>query len=80
MTKRKRAIFVVVWIALMALTLIAAFLTGGSGDKESIKAVMRDAVLHGENKISLFGIKNVNPAFISALAVSCALLLFAANL
>lgn len=78
MTKRKRILFIIIWIALLLFTLIAALLTGGSGDKESIKAIMRDAVLHGDNKISLLGLKTVNPAFISALTVSCALLLFAA--
>ncbi len=78
MTKRKRAVFIIIWTALLLFTLIAAFLTGGGGDKESIKSVMRDAVLHGDNKIDFLGIKSVNPAFISALTVSGILLLFAA--
>ena len=43
-----------------------------------IKVVMRDAVLHGTNKVSLFGIKDVNPAYISSLIVCGALLVFAA--
>lgn len=79
-SKKKHTVFIIVWIALLAITLTAAFLTAGGGDKESIKAVMRDAVLHGDNKISLLGIKNVNPAIISATTVSCVLLLFAANI
>ena len=78
MSKKKRTIFLTVWIALMALTLIGAFAIGGSGESESIKVVMRDAVLHGNNKISLFGLKDVNPALISAMAVSAGLLIFAA--
>lgn len=78
MTKRKRTLFIIVWAVLLLLTLFAAFSVGGSGEKESIKAVMRDAVLHGDNKIDLLGFKEVNPAFISALMVSGALLLFAA--
>ena len=77
MSKKKRTIFLTVWIALMALTLIGAFAIGGSGESESIKVVMRDAVLHGNNKISLFGLKDVNPALISAMAVSAGLLIFA---
>ncbi len=77
MSKKKRTVFIVVWLALLAATLVAALLIGGSGGHESIKAVMRDAVLHGDNKISFLGIKNVNPSFISALTVSCILLLFA---
>ena len=47
------------------------------GEKESIKEVMRDAVLHETNKISLLGIKDVNPALISAFTVT-GILLFAA--
>ena len=78
MSKKKRTIFLTVWIALMALTLIGAFAIGGSGESESIKVVMRDAVLHGSNKISLFGLKEVNPALVSAMVVSAGLLIFAA--
>ena len=78
MSKKKRTIFLTVWIALMALTLIGAFAIGGSGESESIKVVMRDAVLHGSNKISLLGLKEVNPALVSAMIVSAGLLIFAA--
>lgn len=48
----------------------------GSGE-ESIQETMKDAVLHESNKISLFGLMDVNPAFISALTVSGGLLLIA---
>lgn len=78
MSKKKRAVFIVVWVALMVIVLVAALLVGGSGESESIKVVMRDAVLHGTNKVSLFGIKAVNPAYISSLIVCGALLVFAA--
>lgn len=61
----------------MVVVLAAALVVGGSGESESIKVVMRDAVLHGTNKVSLFGIKDVNPAYISSLAV-CGVLLIAA--
>jgi len=79
MSKRKRAVFIVVWVALMAVVLVAALVVGSSGESESIKVVMRDAVLHGTNKVSLFGIKDVNPAYISSLIV-CSVLLLAAVL
>ena len=79
MSKRKRAVFIVVWVALMAVVLVAALVVGSSGESESIKVVMRDAVLHGTNKVSLFGIKDVNPAYISSLIV-CGVLLLAAVL
>lgn len=78
MSKKKRAVFIVVWVALMVIVLVAALLVGGSGESESIKVVMRDAVLHGTNKVSLFGIEDVNPAYISSLIVCGALLVFAA--
>ena len=78
MSKKKRAVFIVVWVALMVIVLVAALLVGGSGESESIKVVMRDAVLHGTNKVSLFGIKDVNPAYISSLIECGALLVFAA--
>ena len=77
MSKKKRAVFIVVWVARMVVVLAAALVVGGSGESESIKVVMRDAVLHGTNKVSLFGIKDVNPAYISSLAV-CGVLLIAA--
>lgn len=78
MKKRSRFIFVFLWVLLLCLALIAVFMTDGKTSGESVKAVMNDAVLHEENKIDLFGIKAVNPAFISAMTVSGFLLFFAA--
>lgn len=78
MKKRSRFIFIFLWVLLLCLVLIAVFMTDGKTSGESVKAVMNDAVLHEENKIDLFGIKAVNPAFISAMTVSGFLLLFSA--
>lgn len=78
MKKRSRFIFIFLWVLLLCLILIAVFFTGGKTSGESVKAVMNDAVLHEESKIDLFGIKAVNPAFISAMTVSGILLLFSA--
>lgn len=74
MSKRKR-LFLIVWIALLVLCLAAIFLVGfGSGEKsESIKEMMKDAVLHEHNKMSFFGLE-VNPAVISAYLVTAVLL------
>lgn len=77
MEKKKRTRFLVVWLGLIALTLAAALAVGGGGESVSIKETMRDAVLHGTNRISLLGWKAVDPAFISALIVSGVLLLAA---
>ena len=80
MEKKKRNRFLVVWLGLIVLTLAAALAVGGGGEAVSIKETMRDAVLHGTNRISLLGWKAVDPAFISALVVSGLLLLTAALL
>ena len=77
MEKKKRTRFLVVWLSLIVLTLAAALAVGGEGEAVSIKETMRDAVLHGTNRISLLGWKAVDPAFISALVVSGLLLLAA---
>lgn len=71
----KKALFV--WFGLMLIFLIGSVMTGKAGEKESLKEAMRDAVLHEENLISLFGVTEVNPAFISALIMTGILLLAA---
>lgn len=75
---KRRAIFIVVWLALIftLLGLIIA-LKEPPGETESIKEVMKDGVLHDKNKISLFGILEVNPALISAYIVTAVLLIAA---
>ena len=75
---KRRAIFIVVWLALIftLLGLIIA-LREPPGEAESIKEVMKDGVLHDKNKISLFGILDVNPALISAYVVTAVLLIAA---
>ena len=78
MSKKKRVTGLVVWICIVVALLVCGLLIGGpAGKHESIKEVMRDAVLHESNKISLFGMKDVNPALISAYTVTAIILLFA---
>jgi len=74
MDNRKRKVAMLLWVALLLVLLAAALLTPGSTEKEPIKLVMRDAVLHEDNKISLFGRMDVNPAVISAFTVTGILL------
>ena len=75
MSKKKKICFAVIWAVTVAV-LAGVILTGSSGGGgESVREAMRDAVLHETNKISLFGIKDVNPGLISAFTVT-ALLLF----
>ncbi len=77
--KQTKRTALIAWLVLLAVLLIAALLVPpAGGERESIRETMRDAVLHETNKISLFGLLEVNPAVISAMVVSGVLLLFAA--
>ena len=67
-------------LAVAAVLLIAALLTGSPGRAESVQEAMRDAVLHGTGQISLLHLKNANPGLISALLVTALLLGIAALL
>ena len=60
-------------LALLAGCLLAP---SGGGESESIQEVMRDAVLHEQNKVSLFGLTEVNPGLISAYIVTGILIVF----
>ena len=75
MKQHKKA--VVLWLAAILLLLAGALLTGSPGRAESVQEMMRDAVLHGTNRISLFGWRSVNPGLISAFTVTAILLLAA---
>lgn len=78
MSKKKKTVFIAVWLVLIvALTVGAIIAPAASGEKESIKDVMKDAVLHGLNKVDFFGLE-VNPAVISGFILTGILLLFAA--
>ncbi len=77
---RGRTVFLIVWFALIAVLLAAIFLIGlPQGHSESIKAVMRDGVLHDENRIAVLGLR-VNPGLISAWVMTGVLLIAAALL
>jgi len=65
-------------VLLLAALLTGIFLIGGREKELTLSETMKDAVLHGENKISLFGLIEVNPSLISAFVVTGVLLLFAA--
>ena len=77
MDKKKRTRELIVFAVIVLALLAGCLLTPSGGESEPIQEVMRDAVLHGTNRISLFGLKAVDPAFISALVVSGVLLLAA---
>ena len=75
MKHAKRAL--AIWLVIVAVLLVLSLLVKGGGH-EDVQTAMRDAVLHDVNRVSLFGLKDVNPALIAAIAVNCMLLLTAA--
>lgn len=77
MTKQRKKISLIVFVLLFAALLIASLLAHPVSSGESIKEVMRDAVLHETAKISLFGIVEVNPGLIAAFAVTGVFFVFA---
>ena len=77
MEKKKKTRFLVGWLLITAALLAGSLLVPGHGKSESVQEAMRDAVLHGTNRISLFGLKDVNPAYISSLVVVGVILLAA---
>ena len=79
MSKKRRITSFIVLGAILLVLLVGIFLTGrhegGHGD---IQALMKDAVLHEDGRISLFGLAEVNPSLISAFTVTAIILVFAA--
>lgn len=78
MSKKKKAVGAISFCCILIALLVGIFIIGGGAKHESIRETMRDAVLHEVNKISLFGIKDVNPSVISAMTVTAVILIFAA--
>ena len=75
---KKKAAGVLIFCCILLALLIGSIVTGAGAEKESVQEVMRDAVLHESDRISLFGLIEVNPGFVSAVIVTAVLLLFAA--
>ena len=79
MTKKQRSKAIIVFSVIAAVFLLLSYLIPGSGEKEeTIQEVMRDAVLHEANRVSLFGLMDVNPGLISGFIVSGILIILAA--
>lgn len=77
--KSKKIHPAVVGVVLILVALIVGiFLVGGKEKSLSLSETMKDAVLHDEDKISLFGLIEVNPSVISGFIVTGVLLVFAA--
>lgn len=70
---------VIVWLCVILVLLAGVILTNNQVEKhETVKEMMRDAVLHDINHLSFFGIKEVNPGLISAVTTTAFLLVAAA--
>ncbi len=75
MNKKQRTTFLIGWIFILILLLIAGIcVKSPGGHTESITLTMKDAVLHETNTVSLFGLLQVNPGLISAYTVTGILL------
>ena len=77
MDKEKRTRFLVITGIILVLILVGIITTNKGGEHhETIKEVMRDAVLHEDNKISFFGLA-VNPSLVAAYITTAILLIMA---
>ncbi len=78
MSKKARKKTLVIMAILMVIALIGVVITFPFSVKhESVKAAMRDAVLHDINKIDFFGIVAADPSLVAGYVVSAVLLVFA---
>ncbi len=76
MDKKKRMVGIIGFAIIAIVLMIATIVVQSPGSHESIRELMRDAVLHEKNKISLFGMKDVNPSLISAFTVTAIFFVF----
>ena len=73
---KKQKIVSAVIFSVIILALLIGSLLAPTCEKEPIKEAMREAVLHEHTKVSLFGLLDVNPAVISAFAVTAVITVF----
>ncbi len=78
MAKKQKRNVLIVLLLLLVVLMAAIALTYVGGRPGTIKEEMRDAMLHEENKISLFGLIDVDPSLISGFIVTAVLLVLAA--
>lgn len=76
MTKQQKKKFFISFAVIILILGIGSALARPAPQHEEISELMRDAVLHEVNKISLFGIIDVNPGLISAFSVTGIMLVF----
>jgi len=75
MEKNKKITTIIIFMILSILLFISTLIVKAPSGHGSIGELMKDAVLHEVNQISLFGLINVNPGLISAFAVTAIFLI-----
>jgi len=77
--KKKMKKSLVILGIILAVVIVGVIVTQPYSVKhETIKEAMRDAVLHDENKIRVFGVLDVDPSLVAGFIVTAALLVVAA--
>ena len=76
MSKRKRIAALIVFGVVLAVLIVGIVLVPPAGEKEPVREMMKDAVLHENGKVDLFGWIRVNPAVVSAFVVTGIFLVF----
>lgn len=76
MDKKKRTTILILFAVAAVILLIGSIVVKPPGSHESIGVLMKDAVLHEQNRIALTGSLDVNPGLISAFSVTAVLFLF----
>ncbi len=78
MPKKQKTTTLIVMAVLIVLLIVGIVLTGGKTEhSETVREMMRDAVLHDTNRIDFLGIMDVSPALVSAYVVTGLILLMA---
>lgn len=77
MEKKKRVISIIIFACIAVALMIGTIIVKSPGTHGSIGELMKDAVLHETNQISLFGLTEVNPSLISGFAVTAIFTVFA---
>ena len=76
MSKKRKLVSGIAFGVILAVLLVGILCTH-SHEEESVREVMKDAVLHEHFKVSFFGFIDVNPGLISAYTVTAVFLIFA---
>jgi len=74
---KKRKIGLIIFACLAVVLMIATIIVQAAEHHGSIRELMQDAVLHETNRISLFGLMDVNPGLIAGFTVTGVFLVFA---